>query len=266
MKKIQLPLAGANHYTVTEAFKTLRANIQFCGTKYKVIMVTSCLQSDGKTTVSFEIARSFCEDGRRVLLLDTDLRKSVMSNRLLGEECVCGTAEVLSGNAELDVCITKTQFPNLDILYAGKVPPNPTELLGSESFSNLIACVKEQYDIVIVDTPPLGAVIDAAVVAKACDGSILVISANTISRHLAINVLEQLKKSGCPVLGAVLNRVMLHNSRYYKGSYYRYGKYYKKYYRYGYSHGNYGYENSYYGAPAQKKKKFSLTSFFKGKK
>ena len=265
MREIQLPIDIQNNYTVLEAFKTLRANIQFCGTKYKVIMITSCLQSDGKTTVSFEIARSFSEDGRRVLLLDTDLRKSVMSNRLLGEKCIRGTSEVLSGNAELEECITKTQFPNLDIMFAGTVPPNPTELLGSEAFSELIAKLKEQYDIVIVDTPPLGAVIDAAVVAKACDGSILVISANTISRHFAMNVLEQLKKSGCPVLGSVLNRVMLHNSRYYKGSYYRYGKYYKKYYRYGYSHGNYGYENSYYGDPSPRRKKFSLLRLLKKK-
>lgn len=266
MREILLPLDGSNNYTVVEAFKTLRANIQFCGTKYKVIMVTSCLQSDGKTTVSFEIARSFSEDGRRVLLLDTDLRKSVMSTRLLGEKFVKGTSEVLSGNAELDDCIVKTQFSNLDIMFAGTVPPNPTELLGSENFVSMIERLKEQYDMVIVDTPPLGAVIDAAVAAKACDGSILVISANTISRHFAQNVLEQLRKSGCPVLGSVLNRVMIHNSRYYKGSYYRYGKYYKKYYRYGYSHGNYGYGNEYYGDIPAKKQRFSLKDLFQKRK
>ncbi len=265
MREIQLPPEG-NNYTVVEAFKTLRANIQFCGAKYKVIMVTSCLQSDGKTTVSFEIARSFSEDGRRVLLLDTDLRKSVMSSRLLGEKYICGTSDVLSGNAEMESCITKTQFSNLDIMFAGAIPPNPTELLGSESFVQLIDLLKEHYDIIIVDTPPLGAVIDAAVVAKACDGSILVISANTISRNFAINVLEQLRKSGCPILGSVLNRVTLHNSRYYKGSYYRYGKYYKKYYRYGYSHGNYGYENSYYGDTSPSKRKFSIKDLFGRKK
>lgn len=258
MREIQLSLDEKNNYTVVEAFKTLRANIQFCGAKYKVIMVTSCLQSDGKTTVSFEIARSFAEDGRRVLLLDTDLRKSVMSNRLLGEKCIRGTSEILSGNAEFESCVIQTQFPDLDILFAGTVPPNPTELLGSESFVELISKVKDIYDMVIVDTPPLGAVIDAAVVAKACDGSILVVSANSISRHFAVNVLEQLKKSGCPVLGSVLNRVMIHNSRYYKGSYYRYGKYYKKYYRYGYSHGNYG-----YGYTHAAKKSFSFKNIFK---
>ena len=262
MREVQLFLDKKNNYTVVEAFKTLRANIQFCGSKYKAIMVTSCLQSDGKTTVSFEIARSFSEDGRRVLLLDTDLRKSVMSNRLLGEKYIKGTSEVLSGNAELSDCIINTQFPNLDILFAGTIPPNPSELLGSETFTELIGTLKEQYDMIIVDTPPLGAVIDAAVVAKACDGSILVISANTISRQFAMNVLDQLKKSGCPVLGSVLNRVMIHNSRYYKGSYYRYGKYYKKYYRYGYSHGNYGYGNDYYGSEQPKKKKFSFKNPF----
>lgn len=261
MREVLLPLDTKKNYTVAEAFKTLRANIQFCGSKYKVIMITSCMQSDGKTTVSFEIARSFAEDGRKVLLLDTDLRKSVMSNRLLGVKSLPGTSEVLSENAEFSSCIVKTQFSNLDILFAGAVPPNPAELLGSDAFVSLIDKVKTQYDMVIVDTPPLGAVIDAAIVAKACDGSILVISANSISRHFAENVLEQLKKSGCPVLGAVLNRVMIHNSRYYKGSYYRYGKYYKKYYRYGYSHGDYGYGYGYQNRTQPQKKKFSIKKF-----
>lgn len=258
MREIQLQLDAQNNYHIAEAFKTLRANLQFCGSKYKVIMVTSCMQSDGKTTVSFEIANSFAEDGRRVLLLDTDLRKSVLSNRLLGEKNLAGTADVLAGRLGFEDCILKTQFPNLDILFSGAVPPNPTELLGSEDFSLLVEKAKEQYDIVIVDTPPLGAVIDAAVVAKSCDGAVLVICANAIGRHFARNVLEQLRKSGCPVLGSVLNRVIIHSSRYYKGSYYRYGKYYKKYYRYGYGQGEYAYDNNYYGETHTKKKRFGF--------
>lgn len=241
MKQIQVQIDFQDDYRISEAFKTLRTNIRFCGADHKVIMVTSCLQSDGKTTVSFGIAKAFAEDGQRVLLLDTDLRKSVMARRLLGEDVSLGTTCVISKTNSFEECVCKTQFSNLDILFAGVVPPNPVELLGSSAFVQLLDELKAQYDMIIVDTPPLGAVIDAAVVAKNCDGSVLVICANTISRHFAKNVLEQLEKSGCPVLGTVLNRVTIHNSRFYKGSYYRYGKYYKKYYRYGYGKGDYGY-------------------------
>ena len=265
MKQIHLQNEMQSDFRVSEAFKTLRTNLQFCGADKKVIMVTSCMQSDGKTTISFEIANSFAQDGRRVLLLDTDLRKSVMSIRLLGEEYRIGTTNVLSETHNFEDCVCHTQYPNLDILFAGSIPPNPVELLGSKSFENLVAFCREQYDIVIVDTPPLGAVIEAAVVAKVCDGAVLVICANTVRRHFAIGVLEQLKKSGCPVLGTVLNRVTIHSSRFYKGYYYRYGKYYKRYYRYGYGSGEYSYGYSFYDQNTPKKKSF-FKGFFKFKK
>ncbi len=257
MRQIQVQIDFKDDYRISEAFKTLRTNIRFCGANNKVIMVTSCLQSDGKTTVSFGIAKAFADDGQKVLLLDTDLRKSVMSRRLLGEDVSLGTTSVLSQANSFDECVCTTQISNLDVMFAGAVPPNPVELLGSPAFVQLLESLRERYDIIIVDTPPLGAVIDAAVVAKNCDGSVLVICANTISRHFAKNVLEQLQKSGCPVLGTVLNRVTIHNSRFYKGSYYRYGKYYKKYYRYGYGKGDYGYgygDNPYLNQGKSKKK------------
>lgn len=257
MRQIQVQVDFQDDYRISEAFKTLRTNIRFCGANNKVIMVTSCLQSDGKTTVSFGIAKAFADDGQKVLLLDTDLRKSVMSRRLLGEDISLGTTSVLSQTNSFEECVCATQISNLDVMFAGAVPPNPVELLGSPAFVQMLVDLRERYDIIIVDTPPLGAVIDAAVVAKNCDGSVLVICANTISRHFAKNVLEQLQKSGCPVLGAVLNRVAIHNSRFYKGSYYRYGKYYKKYYRFGYGKGDYGYgygDNPYLGQGKSKKK------------
>ena len=257
MKQIHLQNEMQSDFRVAEAFKTLRANLQFCGIGKKVIMVTSCTQSDGKTTISYEIANSFAQDGRRVLLLDTDLRKSVMSLRLLGEEYRIGTTNVLSGTHTFEECVCHTQYPNLDVLFAGSIPPNPVELLGSQTFADLVEFSRQTYDVVIVDTPPLGAVIDAAVVGKVCDGAVLVICANTVSRHFATGVLDQLKKSGCPVLGSVLNRVTLHTSRFYKGYYYRYGKYYKRYYRYGYGRGEHGYGYSAYGQQETPKKKFS---------
>lgn len=246
MKKVQLQAAEVKSSQVAEAFKTLRANLQFCGPKYHVIMITSCVPNDGKTTVSYEIASSYATDGKRVLLLDADLRKSVMAERLINEKCSEGTTEVLSGILPFSDCVCQTQNPNLDILFAGSNSPNPAELLGSEDFTNLISKVRESYDIVIVDTPPLGTVIDAAVVAKVCDGSVLIICSDKISRYFALEVLDQLRKSGCPVLGTVLNRVDMRKENYrkYGGRYYK--RYYKKY-GYGYGYGNYGYGYGYYG-------------------
>lgn len=255
MSKVTLSITANTDYNVAESFKTLRANLQFCGAKYKVILMTSCMPNDGKSTISFEVANSFAQDGKRVLLLDCDLRKSVLQNRITNAYDLPGTVEILSGQRNLRDCICNTQYENLDIMFSGAVPPNPAELLNSKDFAILVEDARELYDIVIIDSPPLGAVIDAAVIAKQCDGACLIISANTISRNFARGVVEQLRRSECPVMGVILNRVEIHSGKY--GSYYKYGKYYTKYYRYGSGYGgvNYGYGNEYANSASAKKQK-----------
>ncbi|MBQ3934692.1 MAG: CpsD/CapB family tyrosine-protein kinase [Clostridia bacterium] len=255
MSKVTLSIQSSTDYNVAESFKTLRANIQFCGPKYKVIMFTSCMPNDGKSTISFEVANSFAMDGKKVLLLDCDLRKSVLQRRVTNSYDMPGTTEILSGQRNLRDCICNTQYQNLDIMFSGAMAPNPAELLNSDQFAILVEDARELYDLVIIDSPPLGAVIDAAVIAKQCDGAILIISANTISRSFAHGVVEQLRRSECPVMGVVLNRVEIHSGKY--GSYYKYGKYYTKYYRYGSGYGgvNYGYGNEYTNAGRPQKKK-----------
>lgn len=213
-----------------EAYKTLRTNIEFAGADKKVIMLTSSALNEGKSTVSLSLALSIAEGGKKVLFIDADLRKSVLIGRhhIHGE--IKGLSHFLSGRAELKDVIMKTQQDGLYILFAGVVPPNPAELLGTRRLEALIEGARKAYDYVIIDAPPLGSVIDGAIIARCCDASILVVAANTISRKFAKNVKDQLEKTGCPILGVVMNKVDLKQNKYY-GSYY--GGYYGDYGNYG---------------------------------
>ena len=213
-----------------EAYKTLRTNIEFAGADKKVIMLTSSAPIEGKSTVSLSLALSIAEGGKKVLFIDADLRKSVLIGRhhIHGE--IKGLSHFLSGRAELKDVIMKTQQDGLYILFAGVVPPNPAELLGTRRLEALIEGARKAYDYVIIDAPPLGSVIDGAIIARCCDASILVVAANTISRKFAKNVKDQLEKTGCPILGVVMNKVDLKQNKYY-GSYY--GGYYGDYGNYG---------------------------------
>ena len=213
-----------------EAYKTLRTNIEFAGADKKVIMLTSSAPNEGKSTVALSLALSIAEGGKKVLFIDADLRKSVLIGRhhIHGE--IKGLSHFLSGRAELKDVIMKTQQDGLYILFAGVVPPNPAELLGTRRLEALIEGARKAYDYVIIDAPPLGSVIDGAIIARCCDASILVVAANTISRKFAKSVKDQLDKTGCPILGVVMNKVDLKQNKYY-GSYY--GGYYGDYGNYG---------------------------------
>ena len=234
MRTIELILEDNQNYFVHEAFNTLRTNILFSGKKTKVIIVTSCIGHEGKTTISFDLSHSLTELNKKVLLIDADLRKSVMASRYTKDRGMMGLSQWLSGQAEIDQVINKTQLPNMDVIFSGPYPPNPTALAGSPAFKELLDYAREIYDYVIVDAPPLGLVIDAAVMATVCDGAIFVINAGTTKRRVAQTTKDQLEKSGCKVLGVVLNNVSRKDT---KGSYYYY----------------YGKENNREGAQSQKK-------------
>ena len=249
MKKVTLCDIKNQNYSVRESFKALRTNFLFCGTEYKSVLVTSCVKNEGKSTISIELSKSLALSEKKVLLIDADLRKSMLASKYTENDGnILGLSEYLSGQAEFDDILYGTQNDNLHLIFAGAVPPNPVELLGSQKFANLMEIAKENYDYIIVDAAPLGAVIDASVISSVCDGAILVITANYIGQRFAIDVKEQLQKSGCKVLGAVLNRVPTKSgsyyNRYYKRYYgrykkYGYGKYGTRYGRYG-KYGNYG--------------------------
>lgn len=237
MIKIQLENIEDLDYARNEAFKSLRTNLMFCGDEMRRILLTSCTPNEGKSTISFYLAKALAEDGKRVVLIDADLRKSVLVGRLgvkaeNGQE-IKGLSHYLSGQASLDEVTCETDIPGLYMVFAGPVTPNPTELLGNKYLEMGLSSYENIVDYVIIDAPPLGSVIDAAILTKVCDGSILVIENNRISYRLAQNVKKQLDQVNCKILGAILNKVDI-DKGYYQGYY---QGYYKKYYG---SYGKYG--------------------------
>ena len=215
-------------YSANESYKSLRTNLLFCGEEKKVIAITSCTPNEGKSTVSLNLALSLADSGKKVLLIDADLRKSVLLGRTEVDQEIKGLSHLLSHQETIENVIYATNIPRFNIIYAGTVPPNPAELLGAEYFKRVLAAVKKVYDYIIIDTPPLGSVIDAAVVAKRCDGSVLVLEADRTPKSMAKSVKEQLQAANPNIVGVVLNKVDTH-----KGSYYgkKYGSYYGKYYK-----------------------------------
>lgn len=194
-------------FFMQEAYRVLRTNLQFCGEEVKVIAITSTGEGEGKSMISLNIAKSFAELGKRVLFLDADMRRSVMVGRYTNAVSVDGLSEVLSGIRASADCIFQCQVPRLHLMFAGRYPPNPAELLNGKRFADLLAEAREQYDYIIVDTPSLGRVIDAAVIAPNCDGAALVVYGQKTPYHAAQQALNQLKKSGCRILGAIRNCV-----------------------------------------------------------
>ena len=237
MQNIAIKGIEKQDFRTKEAYKTLRTNLEFAGKNIKVVSFTSCTPNEGKTSVSFQLALSMAEAGKKTILVDADLRKSVMRGRYKASHEKYGLSHYLSGQVYLEDACCETNVENFYVIFAGPVPPNPSELLGSENFKEMIAKLREEFDYVIIDTPPLGSVIDSAVVAREVDGAVIVIETNAISYRFAQNVKEQLSKTGCRILGCVLNKVNMGT----KGYYGYYGKYYGRYYGkyYGKYYGNY---------------------------
>ncbi len=220
-------------YAQREAYNSLRSNLQFCGKDIKKIMFTSCGPAEGKSTVSFEISRSLAESGKKVVLVDTDLRKSVLMSRYgiyASDNKVSGLTHYLSGQDSLPGIVHSTNVENLSIIVSGPDSPNPSELLASKTFSDMMTELEKHFDYIIVDSAPLGLVIDAAVVASTCDGVVIVVESNKNGRRLVEDVKKQLERTGIRILGCVLNKFDETKGGY---SYYsKYGKYgkYERYY------------------------------------
>lgn len=222
--RVNFKTLSSGDYVTNEAYKTLRTNLFFCGSGIKTVMITSCDENEGKSTVSAELSKSLAEAGKKTLLIDADMRKSVLLKTSAKTGTPAGLSEVLSGMNELKNTVCHTQIANFDVIFSGHFPPNPVELMGGGRFDAVLEMLKPMYDYIIIDTPPLGIVIDAAVIASGCDGAIMVISDGKIRRAAARRVKEQLDKSGCRVLGAVINESEK-NSRFGKKYYYGSGEY-----------------------------------------
>ena len=202
-------------YFYEEAIKTLRTNIQFTGKNVKTIMFTSCFPNEGKSDVTFQLCQEIGNMGKRVLLIDADIRKSAYVSRYRIKQKVNGLSQYLSGQLAKEFLIYQTNFLNVDIIFAGPMAPNPSELLEEPAFHELLTEIREYYDYIIIDTPPVGSVIDAAITAKESDGAVLVIESERVSYKVAQKVKEQMEKTGCKLLGVVLNKVNIEKNKYY---------------------------------------------------
>lgn len=239
MESIELRNIRKNSYTKTESLRALKTNLQFCGDDVKTILFTSSVPDEGKSTVTFDLARSLTESGKRVLMIDTDMRKSVLAGRLraktVAKNEIQGLSHYLSGQKKLTEVLYVTQIPKLFMIFAGPSVPNPTEILEKKYFEELIEFARQQFDYVLIDCAPIGAAIDAAIVAKYCDGAVLVIAQGVANSRMISSVKKQLEASGVRILGAVLNKVKMENNHYgkYYGRYYGsyYGSYYGNYYK-----------------------------------
>lgn len=231
MPQLELVRAKAQMVkSMEEYYNSIRTNIQFSGRDLKVITLTSAQLGEGKSTTSVNLAISFARAGFRTLLIDADTRNSVMSGTFKSNERYQGLTSFLSGNAELSDVICDTSIDNLMIIPAGQVPPNPTSLIQNDNFKAMVETVRGLYDYVIIDTPPLGLVIDAAILAHHSDASLLVVKAGADKRRTVTKLKEQLEQSGSVFLGVILNKYDIHLDKY--GSYGSYGGYG--------SYGNYG--------------------------
>ena len=226
-KSITLTDMKPGDYFYEEAMKTLRTNVQFSGKHNKVILLTSGHGNEGKSDISFNLSVELGKAGKKVLLIDADIRKSVYKSRYGISEETMGLSQYLSGQIEkIDDVVYKTNYENVYMILSGPYAPNPTEMLGDEQFGQLLKAARQVFEYVIVDTPPLGIVVDAAVIGQYCDGAIMVIERDATSYRVCQKVKSQLEKSGCKILGAVLNKVESKG----KGYYGKYGQYGGAYY------------------------------------
>lgn len=205
-KKVTFNTSSDESYISKEAYRTLRTNILFCGDNIKSIVITSTIASEGKSTISSELAKSLSDSGKRTLLIDADLRKSAFLRPSQRNGDILGISEVLSGICSVKDAIYKTQADNFDVIFTGHFPPNPVELLGNGKLKEILDGFRNVYDYIIIDAPPLMPVIDAAVIAQSVDAAIIVMSPNQTRRKNLILVKEQLKKSGTRILGVVINQ------------------------------------------------------------
>ena len=228
-------------YACTEAINTLCTNLTFAGDNTKVIMFTSCQASEGKSFMTMNVMRTFASLGHKVVLVDADLRRSQIASRY-GAKITSGQgmglAHYLAGMCDAGEVLYQTNLPNAYMVPLGREVSNSLSLLSNDRLPRLLKLLRERFDYVIVDAPPVGVIIDAAEIAKCCDGTVIAVKYNNVSRRELTDVKNQIERTGCPILGVALNSVSfdsLSSKHYYHKSYYTH------------------YESDYYKPTTQKK-------------
>lgn len=210
---------------IRESIKTLRTNLQFVSTddNVKSILITSAYPNEAKTTTCIYLALSLAEAGKRVLLLDCDLRRPMMAE-YMDIPRKAGLVDYIAGTSRLSDIIVPTKCENLFFVDSGPKISNSVEILSSAPFESMLSELREEFDYVIIDTPPLGSFIEAAVLASIADGALLVVEHGKVEAKVAKSIVEQLKKAHAHILGVIFTNINEKYDNYY-GSYGQYSYY-----------------------------------------
>jgi len=201
---------------ISEQYRTIRTNLQYASVDndLQTLLITSSTPAEGKSMTTANLAVVYAQQGKKVLLIDADLRKPTVHYTFRLDN-LNGLSNLLVGDGHLSQIVESSSIDNLDIISSGPIPPNPSELLGSKMMQTLINEAKQQYDIIIFDTPPVLAVTDAQILANIVDGTVLVVRSDKTEYEAAIKAKETLEKSSAKLLGTVLNDVEKKNGNYY---------------------------------------------------
>ena len=217
----EIQLKEDTAFSVQEAYKALRTNIIFSmtGNKSRCIGVSSSTQAEGKSTNAINLAASFAQIGKKVLLIDCDLRLPTIALKLdmPGQP---GLSDYLVGECTLEKAVKKSEDMNFDVLPAGNIPPEATGLLQSEEMKNLLDQLKEEYDYVFVDLPPINVVTDAIVLAGCIDGFLLVVKHESSEYRMVASMVDQLRFVHAKILGFIYTNTPVNNKKYYYKGYY----------------------------------------------
>jgi capsular exopolysaccharide synthesis family protein len=214
----------SSHGPVAEAFRVLRTNLQFAAVdkELKVILVTSTTPNEGKSTVAQYLAQTISRTGKKVMVLDADLINPTLHRRF-GIPNQRGLSNLIVGDGDETVVTHVKEYPNLAVITSGPIPPNSSELLGSTQMKHLMDLLREEYDVIIMDTPPILPVTDAVVASSLADGVILVVQAGKTRNGEVHHAQEVLEAAHANLLGVVLNRARLRANNYYTGTYGAFG-------------------------------------------
>ena len=207
--ELKMPLLVSS---VKESYKTLRTNLLYTKAT-KTIAITSTLPNEGKSITAYHLAVSFAKAGKKTLLVDGDLRKSRLCSYLQVEKDLPGLSEYLS--EQKGELMYGTSIPGLYLILSGKRPPDPSELLSKDRFAMLLAEVKERFDYVIIDTPPVSGAADASIIGRYADGIVYVVRSDFVKRKLVEKGKKLLIRNGGHIVGVVLNRMDQHQKGYY---------------------------------------------------
>jgi capsular exopolysaccharide synthesis family protein len=226
-QKLQLIGEDGKHSMASEAYRTLRTNISLSQVDRPVrtLLVTSCIPREGKSTTVANLGVTFAMAEKKVLIIDADLRRPIL-HRLFGIPNNQGLTHTLSDAVEWDQVFSPTKVSNLWVVTCGIIPPNPSELLGSQKMKNFLQRTTERFDIVLLDSPPISSLADASILGAIVDGVLFIVKVNMANRDLIIKAKDQLETVGANIIGVALNDVDIKRDGYYRYYYYYNYEYY----------------------------------------